>query len=127
MKKIMVIDDDKEFLEELGEMLKLSGYDLVAANDADVAIAVAKETNPVVILLDLKMPKKSGFQLASELKYFSELEKVPIIAMSAFYKDDYKPLLNMCGIKRCLTKPFRPLDVIAEIEEALAEYEKVGD
>jgi len=126
MKKIMVVDDDKEFLEELGEMLELSGYDLVAANDAGSAIEVAKEAKPVVILLDLKMPKKSGFQLASELKYFAELERIPIIAMSAFYKDDYKPLLNICGIRKCLTKPFRPLDVIAEIEEALAENEKGG-
>jgi|SRR3990167_1352246 len=120
--KIMVIDDDKEFLDELKELLESSGYDLAAVNDADAAIESAKGIKPALILLDLKMPKKSGFQLANELRYFSELAGVPIIAMSAFYKDDYKSLLDICGIKRCLTKPFQPLDVIAEIEDALAEY-----
>ena len=120
-RKVMIIDDDKEFLDELKEMLESSGYNSVAVNDAGAAIEVAKEIKPAAILLDLKMPKKSGFQLANELRCFSELARVPIIAMSAFYNDDYKPLLDVYGIKRCLTKPFRPLDVIAEIEEALAE------
>jgi CheY-like chemotaxis protein len=120
-KKILIVDDDKEFLEELREMLELCGYELVAVNDADKALQTAKEIKPAVILLDLKMPKKSGFQLANELRQFSEFTGIPIIAMSSFYKDDYKTLLEMRGIKRCLNKPFQPLDVIAEIEEGLAE------
>ena len=123
-KKIMIIEDDKEFLDELKDMLESSGYDLVGIDDPAAAIEVANEIKPSVILLDLKMPKINGFQLANELRYFSELTGVPIIAMSAYYKDGYDPLLDICGIKRCLTKPFQPLDVIAEIEEAMAEYEK---
>ena len=125
-KRVMIIDDDREFLEEVRVMLELSGYELVALNDESAAIRVAKETKPSVVVVDLKMPKKTGFQLATELRYISELADVPIIAMSAFYRDDYKSLLDMCNIKRCLRKPFQPLDLIAEVEAALSEYERGG-
>ena len=120
-KKIMVVDDDKEFLEELRETLALSGYDLLAVNDATRVLDTAISEKPDVILLDLKMPQKSGFQVADELRHLSEVSHIPIIAMSAYLKDEYASLLNICGIKRCLSKPFYPLDVIAEIEEVLAE------
>jgi DNA-binding response OmpR family regulator len=120
-KRVVIVDDDKDFLGELEEVLIMSGYDLVAVNDPMTALGVAAEVKPDVVLLDLKMPKKTGFELASDLGHFFEGSPVPIIAMSAFYKDDFMPLLNFCGIKRCLKKPFNPLDVISEIENALKE------
>ena len=119
-KRILVVDDDKEFLEELKETLGLSGYDVVEVNDSVSAVDVARSTKPDLVLLDLKMPGKSGFQLADELRHIAELGNIPVIAMTGFLKDDYIPLINICGIKKCLKKPFNPLDVIAHIETALA-------
>ena len=118
---VMIVDDDKEFLEELRETLELSGYELAAVNDPSEVLEAVKTVKPAVILLDLKMPKKSGFEIADELRRLAEYGNIPIIAMSAFYKDEYAMLIRMCGIKRCLTKPFNPLDVIAEIEKALGK------
>jgi DNA-binding response OmpR family regulator len=123
-KRILIVDDDREFLDELRQTLELSGYELIAVDDADLALDVARKVRPAAVLLDLKMPKKSGFQLADELRHLSELADVPIIAMSAFYKQNHQGLLDMCGIKKCLVKPFQPLDVIAEIEEALLRNKK---
>jgi len=119
-KKVLIVDDNKEFLEELKEVLALSGYEMVAVHDSREAVALAIQAKPDVILLDLKMPGKSGFQIANEINRCFELQNVPIIAMSAFFRDEYRVLMNMCGIKKCLRKPFNPLEVISEIEEALA-------
>lgn len=55
-KKIMVIDDDKEFLEGLQETLELSGYDLTVVNDSTKVLDITNKTRPDIILLDLKMP-----------------------------------------------------------------------
>ncbi|MDD5730769.1 MAG: response regulator [Candidatus Omnitrophica bacterium] len=123
-KKVMVVDDDQEFLEELNETLDLSGYAVVTVNNATKVAEEANREKPDVILLDLKMPEKSGFQVADELKHISELAHVPIIVMTAFFKDDYLPLLSICGIHKCLKKPFNPLDVIAQIEEAIHKNDK---
>jgi DNA-binding response OmpR family regulator len=120
-KKIMIVDDDKEFLDELRETLSLSGYDLIAVNDPTLVLEMVRSEKPDVLLLDLKMQKMSGFQVADELKYLSESAHMPIIAISAFIKNDYAPMLNICGIRCHLNKPFRPLDVIAKIEEVLGQ------
>jgi len=117
--KVMIIDDNKEFLKELERTLVFSGYNTIAAHDPYSALAIASKEKPQAILLDLKMPGMSGFQLAHELKSYPELQQIPIIAMTEFFKDGYKILMDMCGIKRCLKKPFNPLDVITEIEAVL--------
>jgi CheY-like chemotaxis protein len=119
IQKVMIVDDDKEFLEELGETLALSGYDMVAVGDPVSALEMASEARPQLILLDLKMPGMSGFQLADEIRRFSQFEHIPILAMSAYFKDEYASLMDACGIKKCLKKPFNPLDVISEIEKSL--------
>ena len=118
-RKVMIVDDNKKFLEELEKTLVFSGYDTIAAHDPYSVLAVASIEKPHAILLDLKMPGKSGFQLAHELKSAPELQEIPIIAMAESFKDGYKPLMDMCGIKKCLNKPFNPLDVITELEAVL--------
>ncbi len=115
-KRIIIVDDDYDFLEELKDTLSLSGYDIVAVNDSTKVFDLAIKINPDLILLDLKMPVKSGFQVAEELKNFSATERIPIIAMSGFLKDNNLTTLNSLGIKKCIKKPFYPLDVIVEIE-----------
>jgi len=120
-KKVMIVDDDREFLEELKDVLTSSGYETIAVNDAAAALETADRAKPDVVLLDLKMPKKTGFQLAMEIRQLSGQEQVPVIAMSGFLKDGYNPLLYLCSIRRCLKKPLNPLDVIAEIEDALRQ------
>jgi CheY-like chemotaxis protein len=120
-KTILVVDDDRDFLEELEETLRLSGYDIVAVNEALVAVETARVSKPLVVLLDLKMPGKSGFQIADEIKRLPGFQDVPIIAMTAYFKDGPNPLLDICGFDRYLEKPFYPLDVIACIENVLKE------
>ncbi len=120
-KKIMIIDDDKEFLEELAEAIASSGYDPIAVNDTDGLLDLVVKTKPAVILLDLKMPKKTGFLVAYELQESSDTVGIPVIAMSGYVKDGHIAPKELVNIRTCLKKPFTPEDVIAEIEKALTE------
>lgn len=117
--KIMVVDDDDLFLSELKEILSLSGYDAIAVKDPLQVIDTAVKIKPSVILLDLKMQDKDGFQIAKELKQLPEFSQVSVIAMTAFYTDDHPALLDNYGIKKCLRKPFNPLDLIVHLETEL--------
>ena len=120
-KKIMIVDDDKEFLEELEETLILSGYATVAVNDSTTALNTACRAKPDLILLDLKMDRMSGFQVAQSLKKFPETTTIPIMAMTGYFtREEYSSLTEMYGMKACIMKPFNPLDVIAKIESLLA-------
>ncbi|MCX7927391.1 MAG: response regulator [Candidatus Omnitrophica bacterium] len=121
-KKILVVDDDKEFLEELQETLTLSGYEVKAISDPRKALAVAMQLKPDIIVLDLKMPGMTGFEVVNKIKSTPVTEHIPIIAMSGFFtaeQDD--SLLSFFQIHHYLRKPFNPLDIIARIEEVFKE------
>ena len=118
-KKVMIIDDDRELLGELEEILGASGYDITVIDNTELVLNKALQNQPDVILMDLKMPGKSGFELADEISRMSTLEKVPVIAMSAFFREDFKSLMNLCGIKKCLKKPFTVTAAIAAIEDVV--------
>ena len=118
--KVLVIDDDREFLAEFKESLDLNGFDVVTLSDPEFFADAATKHKPDVILLDLKMPKKNGFQVAEELRHFSELSKIPVIAMTGFFTEsEYSLLMNICGIKDCVRKPVDPSAIVAKIKEVL--------
>ena len=124
-KKIMIVDDDKALLEELEETLSLSGYSTIAINDSSTVFDIANDMKPDMIILDLKMDKMNGFQVAKVLKDSSETANIPIIAMTGvFNKENHFSMMDMCGMKMCLEKPFNPLDVIFLIEEVFREERK---
>ena len=119
-KKVMVIDDDKEFLDEIVEMLRLTGYDPIPASESVDVVKEAVKVKPNIILLDLKMDKKSGFKVASELMEKPETKDIPIIAITGVFTDqEHSLLMKICNIKDCLIKPINPLDVIHQIEKAI--------
>jgi len=127
-KKIMVVDDDKEFLEELQETLILSGYNVKTVNVASEALNTASKIRPDLILLDLKMKGMTGFEVANKLKNFDNTMEIPIIAMSGFFTaEEDNTLLSFFEIHNYLRKPFHPLDIIAKIEAVLKEGRKINN
>ena len=121
MKRIMIIDDDREFLDEIGETLKASGYSTILLSDSRKAVDQVCEHKPDVLLLDIKMEGASGFKIADELRRTPEAKSIPLIGVTGFYtEEEHKLFMKMCGIKTVIIKPFRPLDIIVAIERAVA-------
>ena len=120
-RKVAIIDDNQESLRELEQILKMAGYTPVLVDDIFGNVDTVIENKPDVILMELKMPHKNGFALADAINRVFETKKIPIIAMSNLFKDEFKWLMDFCGIKRWIKKPFLPLDVIWAIENELEE------
>ncbi len=128
---IMVVDDNVELLEELENLLRLGGYDVIALNDGTKVLETAVKNKPDLILLDLKMSPKSGFQIADEARNSPLLKGTPVIAMTGFFTEkQHFLMMKLCGIKTSILKPFRPLNLITKIEFALGnrleEYDTEG-
>lgn len=115
-KKILIVDNDQDFLTELEEILSLSGYELITTTDPKQVQEIAQRAKVDVILVDLKMPQMNGFEVAYGVSRSPSLQHVPIIAMTGYFKEEYAELLDSCGIRKCIKKPFRSLEIIAEIE-----------
>lgn len=118
-RKVVVIDDDKKFLGEIEEILTIVGYVPVVVSDPLLVVDTIIQSRPDVVLLELKMPQKNGFEITDTINRVFQMSRMPIIAMSAFFKDEFRWLLDLCGIKRWIKKPFRPMDVIWAIENEM--------
>ncbi len=120
--KILAVDDDQDFLEELKETLSLSGYDVDILSKSEFILEKINEYKPNVLLLDLKMTPKSGFQIADEVRNHPQYHDLNIIAMTGLFKEkEHQTLTHMCGINSLITKPLTPLHLIAHIERILDE------
>ena len=122
MPRIMIVDDDVELLEELKEVLSFNNYEVEAIPNSALAFEVACELKPDLILLDLKMKPKSGFQLADELHNSFKTKSIPIISITGYFTEkEHVLMMNMCGIKNVVLKPFNPDELVAKIESVLKE------
>ena len=119
--KILVVDDNQDFLAELNEILDCSGYSPTIVSDPSVALNAARSIAPDVILLDLKMNGMNGFQVAEQLKRSEETAGIPIICMSGYFPVDSRAtLLDIGNMDVCIKKPFGVLELLKQIEKVLA-------
>ena len=112
MNTLLAVDDDVDFLEELRVGLELCGYHVLTEPDPNEALKLVRAIKPTCILFDLRMPKIHGFQFFEQLRADPALRRIPAIAMSSYYTNDYDAYLSLLGIKSFLRKPFSPDNVL---------------
>ena len=81
--KILLVDDEEDILEFLSYNLKKEGYNVFTANNGKEAVAVAKKENPHLIILDVMMPRLSGYDVAKKLRMQYSLTELPILMLTA--------------------------------------------
>ena len=81
-KKILIADDEPDILEIISYNLKIEGYDVVTAKYGEDALQKAKISKPDLIILDVTMPKKDGFQVFSELRQNQLTSRIPIVMLT---------------------------------------------
>ncbi len=82
-KKILVVDDDKDFCEILKAKLEKKGFVVDVAHDGEEGLAKVLNERPEALILDVMMPKKTGFEVCKELKSNPDFEDLPIIMLTA--------------------------------------------
>ncbi len=123
--KVLVIDDDNEFVEAMSNVLDAKGYEVDSAPNGKVGIAKAKERKPDIILLDVMMTTKSeGFDVARELNKDKKLTNVPIIMITGVRKEmslpfGFEPDETWLPVKGVLEKPVKPDVLLKTIEDNL--------
>jgi DNA-binding response OmpR family regulator len=105
IKKIVIVDDDRAFLDELQDAIFEPWYKIVAVCDSLMAADVISKVKPDLILLDLMMPKKNGFQVMKELRAHQEYRETPVIVLSSMDDDISKYMSVKSGCTEFLRKP----------------------
>ncbi len=122
--KILIVDDDADFVESTKTILESKPYDVVVAYQGEEGLKKAKEENPDLILLDVIMPVKDGFTAAEELKKDPELRKIPILMLTAFSskrQESSIPVSRGYALQAedYIEKPVTPENLLAAVEKSL--------
>ena len=120
-KKVLVVDDEKLIVKGIRFSLEQDGMEVDYAYDGESALEAAHEKKYDIILLDVMLPKMSGFEVCQQIREFSS---VPIIMLTA--KDGETDKINglTLGADDYMTKPFRPLELVARVKSQLRRYKK---
>lgn len=119
MRRILVVDDDRECVELLTKLVMSDGHTVQSASDTDVALHRLRAWKPHLILLDVNMPKMTGLELIPKIRALTQDEYTSIILVSAnMALDDVTKGLE-AGADDYLSKPFRAQDLISRIRAML--------
>lgn len=118
-KKILIADDEQNIVISLEFLMKREGFDVVVATDGDEAVRRIRSEMPDLVLLDVMMPKKSGFEVCQEVKADPALQSVRILMLTAKGRDTEVAKGLALGADAYMTKPFSTRDLVARVRSML--------
>ena len=121
MKKILIVDDEKDIVETLKFVLESSGYTCYCAYNGEDGLKLAKEIMPDLMILDVMMPKMNGFKISRLLKYDAKYRDIPILMLTARSQESDKMLGEETGANEYITKPFELDDVLSKVAKYLEQ------
>lgn len=104
-KRVLIVDDDAEIVESIKFALKTKGYEVLIARDGNQGLAMAEKDDPDLVILDMMMPKRSGFLVLEKLRR-TRVDPMRIIMITANEGSRHKAYAEMLGVDDYLRKPF---------------------
>ena len=122
--KILLIDDDVDFVEATKIVLESKPYEVIVAYDGDDGLRKAREENPDLIILDIIMPGKDGFSTAEYLKKDSKLSKIPVLVLTSYAEKGGESSIAASGgltleTEDYIDKPISPEELLKRVEKYL--------
>ena len=118
-KRILIVDDEPNIVLSVEFLMKREGYDVITAGDGQAALEILSETKPDLMILDVMMPRKNGFEVCDEVRADPDLSGLPILMLSAKGREaEVKKGLSL-GADAYITKPFSTHELVAKVNELI--------
>ena len=127
MKRILIIEDDRDIVELVRYNLANEGFQVAAAFDGNTGLATVKKTPPDLLLLDLMLPKMSGLEICREIRKEESLNRLPVLMLTARGDEADRVVGLEMGADDYVTKPFSPRELIARVKALLRRAEPPVD
>ncbi|MDD4004381.1 MAG: response regulator [Elusimicrobiaceae bacterium] len=114
-KKIVLIEDSKELAVALAGVLRLKGHEVLLAKDGITGVETVRREKPDLVLLDLMLPKLSGYEVCRQLKTDNATWKIPVVIMSTLSKPEQVDRAKQAGADHFIAKPYDLDSIIDEI------------
>jgi two-component system alkaline phosphatase synthesis response regulator PhoP len=126
-KKVLIVDDEIHIVHVVAIKLRNNGYEVISADNGAEAFDLALKEKPDIIVTDFQMPIMTGMELVEKLRQHGETKDIPVIVLTARSFAIPKEQQKKLQISGCLSKPFSPKELLANIEDVLYEKELVVD
>ena len=121
MAKIVIAEDERDIRNLIIFTLKLAGHEVIAAKNGEEAVQKIRDELPDLILLDVRMPKMTGYEACEKIKSDKSIKNIPIVFLSAKGQDkEIRTGLELGAIKYIL-KPFSPDELTTEVKQILEQ------
>jgi DNA-binding response OmpR family regulator len=117
--KVLLVDDDVEIIESIKYALEGEGMQIVVARDGNQGLALAERENPDLMILDMMMPKRSGFLVLEKLRRVRD-EPLPVIMITGNEGSRHQAYAELLGVSDYIRKPFAMDRLIASAHRLLA-------
>lgn len=121
MKKILIVDDEANIVISLEFLMKKEGFHVAVANDGEEALAQIDSFAPDLILLDVMMPKKSGYEVCEAVRRNPERAETKIVMLTAKGRETEIAKGLALGADAYITKPFSTKDLVAKVRSVLGD------
>jgi DNA-binding response OmpR family regulator len=118
-KRVLLVDDDPEIIESIRYALESRGYQIFIARDGNQGLAMAEREEPDLVILDMMMPKRSGFLVLEKLRRTREVP-VRVIMITANEGSRHKAYAEMLGVDDYIRKPFAMDKLVESVARLLA-------
>ena len=119
MARILIVDDDPKIVRLVRAYLEQAGYHVLTAHDGNAALLLIRQERPDLVVLDLMMPNRDGWEVTRIVRGDEALAVTPIIMLTARVEDTDKILGLELGADDYITKPFNPREVVARVRALL--------
>jgi CheY-like chemotaxis protein len=124
MAKILIAEDERDIRELVAFTLRFSGYEVVAVENGAEAVQAALVEMPDLILMDVRMPRMTGYEACQHIKADERLRHIPVVFLSAKGQDSEIQAGLDAGALEYLLKPFAPMELSEKVKELLEKYGK---
>jgi CheY-like chemotaxis protein len=124
MAKILVAEDERDIRDLVAFTLRFAGYEVFTAANGEEAVQQAPQVNPDLILMDVRMPRMTGYEACRIMKQNPDLRDIPIVFLSAKGQETEIQQGLEAGAEEYLLKPFAPDQLTSHVKTILAKFGK---
>ena len=124
MAKILIAEDERDIRELIGFTLKFAGYEVVAVSNGEEAVQAAIKEVPDLILMDVRMPRMTGYEACERIKQEPTVQHIPVVFLSAKGQESEIRTGMDAGASEYMLKPFAPDELTQKVRGLLARNGK---
>jgi CheY-like chemotaxis protein len=124
MAKILIAEDERDIRDLVAFTLRFAGHEVFAAANGEEAVDMAPKVNPDIILMDVRMPRMTGYEACRIMKQNPDLRDIPVVFLSAKGQETEIQQGLDAGAEEYLLKPFAPDQLTSHVKAILAKFGK---